>query len=295
MLRGEKEKYLRDKRMETMPKQPEPEHRHSTVPLKSVMRNSEGVKSPGGIAMHYDMQELGKSKQQEYDDRPIRPAPPHRDQDRQIHSAEKQAYRRDRRDRETQSSIGNKQRMEPQYFHTHTDLQEFSSSPLRKRNTSLKKLHNRDTQIALERREKVESARKKDKDPDSDLAQCPNPYKDVKSKVANEVKKDKRKKRSNTTNLGQSRSTGAHKTGCLKRSRSRQQTETPQQEVTSPQSNMIADEVSGKESPSSTLERAKDERHDTTRASYGANKETKDRKYYRMEDLQSRSKKSYLY
>lgn len=149
MLRGEREKYLRDKRMETVPKPAETDHSHSTIPLKSVMRNSEGVKSKGGLALHYNMQDLCSHRPIE-EDRPISPG----------QSPSFAPSTEDRRGRATQKkpSRGKQNQSLHQTGYPRPKSTTCTSKP---QNVQIKELIRRDKQIAIDRRERVESSRNK--------------------------------------------------------------------------------------------------------------------------------------
>ena len=134
----------------------------------------------------------------------------------------------------------------------------------------------------MERRERLQSARNKDKETNSDSMSAHKPYKKIKSKVASEVKKDKKKKRSNTVNLGKCRRSGGNKTECLKRSRSREKKE--KQESPNKYTHKV-ERYEDDKSMRSTFARTNEERHTTTRASYNINRETREPTYYRVEDL----------
>ena len=130
--------------MESVPKAPEPEQKNYTHPLKSVMRNSAGVKAKGGVALHYHMQDLCKNHQIE-DERPISPAK-HKYYEREVN---------DTRDRDARKEMNLPKRQRTD------DSPHRSSSPLKSQNKSIKDLIKRDKQIALQRRQKLDSARSK--------------------------------------------------------------------------------------------------------------------------------------
>lgn len=151
-LREDREKYIQDKRIETVPKQHQSEHTNSTAPLKSVMRNSESVKAKGGVALHYEMQDL--CRHGIVDERPISPAQ-HELYNRSVN---------DRRDREARKQMGITHNTED-YTLWKSDNKN-TSSPLKPQHTSIKDLIKRDKQLAMERRERLESARNKNKPAD---------------------------------------------------------------------------------------------------------------------------------
>jgi len=201
LLKDQREQVLKDKRQETRPNYSKPEHQSFTAPLKSVLRNAEAMKSRGGVALFYPMSEVGNNQNlDEYDRRQISPT-----------RTAVIDLTHDSKERSKERS-GSKGRSRAHLYHNRHDLEKFSCSP--KQNDSLQKLHERDTEIALKRREKLESARNKEKV--QPKAAYTHNYKNTKSRVSSVVKKDKKNQRYFAQFEKRSQSPTGN-TGCLKR------------------------------------------------------------------------------
>ena len=167
---------MRDKRLETQPKYNEPEHLKYTSPLRSSMRNADLVKSRGGVAIFYPKNEVERhGNLDEFDERPVSPT-------RLKISNGSFVVNKD-----SKEGSGSRHRTKAHLYHNRRDLERFSCSP--KPNESLQKLHERDTEIALKRREKLEFVRNKDKVQERHVS--PISYKNVKTRVGSATKRDK--------------------------------------------------------------------------------------------------------
>jgi len=178
---------LRDKRIETIPKKAEPEHHHATNPLKSVLRNSAGAKSKGGVALFYSTDDLTR-----YEPTVVR-------EERPIcacGTVQKRAIQEQRRTQSKSPARLDARRVYGQHlYHNKNDLAMFSCSPLKKQTGALHKFHERDTEIALKRREKLESVRNKDREPEANRRSYVHNFRNVESKVASAAKRDRQAKR----------------------------------------------------------------------------------------------------
>lgn len=135
-IQGSFQEILKDKRQESVPKNQVQEHIPRTSPLKSILKNSETVMAPGGVALHYPTGEVTDLNMTSFDDRPINPM--------------RKTFKPEIDDSKRSSPPG--RRFEEKYKYEYT----LRNSP---RSKSLKKQQQRDKDIAMQRREKLENAR----------------------------------------------------------------------------------------------------------------------------------------
>ena len=147
------------------------------------------------------MSEVGRLKNlDEYEDRPISPV------------RFKANDRFGEVEENTNEDYKSKERTKTHLYHNRRDFEKFSCSP--KQNESFQKLHERDTEIALKRREKLESVRNKDKE--QERSTYSRAFKNTKSKIGRSARRD-RKNRSHASHFERRSQSPTGNIGCLKR------------------------------------------------------------------------------